>query len=58
MNHGAHLTEVKKSVAVLLLEGWHDTQTYTLLVLVGIQPKQEQGNSQQKGGELAVSAVN
>lgn len=58
MNHGAHLMEAKKSVAVLLLEGWHDTQTYSPLVLVGIQPKQVQGNSQQKGGELAVPAVN
>lgn len=58
MNHGAHLIEAKKSVAVLLLEGWHDTQTYALPFLVGIQPIQMQGSSQQKGGELAVSAVN
>lgn len=58
MNHGAHLMEAKKSVAVLLLQGWHDTQTYTLPFLVGVQPKQMQGSSQQKGGEHAVSAVN
>lgn len=58
MNHGAHLMEAKKNVAVLLLEGWHDTQTYTLPFLAGIQPKQMQGSSQQKGGEHTVSAVN
>lgn len=35
-NHGAHLMEAKKNMAVLLLKGCHDTQTYTLPFFVGI----------------------
>jgi len=50
--------EATKNVAVWLLEGCHDTQTYTLPFSVGIQPKQVRGDSQQKGGERSVSAAN
>lgn len=57
-NRGAHLMEARKNAAVLLLEGCHGTRTYTLPFSVGIQPKQMQGSSQQKGGEHSVSAAN
>lgn len=51
-------SEAKNNVSVLLLEGCHDTQTYTLPFSVGIQPKQAREDSQQKGGERSVSAAN
>lgn len=56
-NPGAHLMEPKKNVAVLLSKGCHDTQTYTLPFLLGIQPKQMWGSSQQKGWQCPVSAA-
>lgn len=52
------LMEAKKDEAVLLFEGSHNTQTYPLPFLVGIQLKQSWGNSQQKAGEHSMSAAN
>lgn len=56
-NRGARLMQAKNA-AVLLLEGCHETQTYPLPFSVGIQPKQMQGDTRQKGGERSVSAAN